>query len=453
MNILRNFLLLIILILLLYYTYSKVYYEKFIDETTSSGNVAEEYSISKGCINSAITWKFVDIKNTDTKLYKIPKNVEEGLPKYYPQNTIQNNTEVYYFKMSNTADNPSTITMKDINKQVLDSMTLGFYINGGDGDPKNDILNILKINIADKKSINMSYIGNKADANKSVLKFELIEELLGEEAEAKRNNDNVKGTKPVFDETTIVTVESFNIGTGNFDSIKNKNWIVLKLKIEDNKYKLSVNNNNYNIDDWNDVGDIESKTGLNITDVIFSKFNGYIGRIMLWNTTINDYILCSYYQCYKNYADCSFSIKDTKNGKNYSKWLSWGNKNADKCIQHCYSEAGAGSGDEETCTLHDCQELCLKCDDNTHPMKGLNDRVRYCPWFENSPSNNGLNIPKKINISSFEVPDNLPDSIILTWNDNNSLDLISKITHYVLEIKESFTNQNYKIILLQMMIK
>ena len=382
-------------------------------DTVEVTGPAASYSVGLDeCINSDIDWKFDNIKAADTVLYKIPKNEEEGLPKYYPKNTIQNNSEVYYLNFDNRKSESSKITMTNF-KSVLDSMTLGFYINGSTSDSATSFSDILKIT-TDDKIIKMSYNGGgggtgtlsfEDGGNKSLAKFDMFD--IGEENDLKKKQ-----------------VE--------------KNWIVLKLYIEfengTRTMKLAVNHNNESEKIYS-FAETEVNE-LNIKKIEFSNFKGYIGRIMLWNTRINRHLLCSHYQCYRKYADCSFSIKDTKNGKNYSKWLTWdASTGADECIKHCWNES------KETCSLKDCQKLCLTCNDNKNPMKDQQERHIYCPW--NKELLPQLNVPKKI--TSLKEGETNDTSVVLQWSAENPN---TGISHYVLEIKESFTNQNYKLILL-----
>ena len=377
---------------------------------TSSGG---SNSVDVNCNRSDLKWFFSnDLRNeTDNiKLYKIPSTVDEGLPVHYPKNTIQNNTDLYYFKFTKTK---SFIELRNL--KLTNAMTLGFYITGWGATSDIDYTNILTISQPDKKNITMSY-------NKSNFSF-------------KYDGKDEKITHKIGD------INSF--------PKSNKTWVVLK--IYNNTITININNDSKKIrvKDWSDLMKEDSTVTtassatplkkLRFNSIKFSNFDGYIGRIMLWKMNINDSILCSYYQCYKNYANCTFSIESTKNGINYDNWLTWDETNGiNKCIETCKNE------NPETCNIKDCQTICLKCQDNNTSSWSITKKQTYCPWFKNTSY--GLNTPAKIVSINPIIDPNDDASIILEWESSDSK--LFKITNYVIEIKESYTNQNYKIILL-----
>jgi hypothetical protein len=149
---------------------------------------------------------------------------------------------------------------------------------------------------------------------------------------------------------------------------------------------------------------------------------------------------------YDDYMNC---VNDTDCDENASKFNNLGGigaTDAKLCIKEC-------SKHEYRCNIKQCQQMCINCetlDDDDNNDMSKSDKMTICPWYTNIKLDMKEPEPPQIRgfpgISSESVPNN--GSIIIEWKKpfNN----MSKITHYLLEIKEIFSKRpSHKLITLK----
>ena len=160
----------------------------------------------------------------------------------------------------------------------------------------------------------------------------------------------------------------------------------------------------------------------------------YLGRIMVWpinNVNLKD--ICKHYYCGK--YKCRFNLKDLKN-KQTNIWNSLGNIDADLCIKECAERP------EYRCTIKECQKMCIDCETPNDDELTKTEKINLCPWYTNIKLD--IKPPEAPFIRGFPglIDNTEPNngSIIIEWKKpfNN----MSKITHYILEVKEALTKYN-----------
>ena len=186
---------------------------------------------------------------------------------------------------------------------------------------------------------------------------------------------------------------------------------------------------------------IDVKTSNAITSIKFSKMNGYLGNILVYNKnhpTTSDEI-CKQYYCYKNIIkDCTFKLKDN------IKALQLGNNsNADDCINYCFNKYSA------VCNIKQCQKICIGCLDHEtqKPIDNIIEQNKYCPWYNNIRSDPTPPSAPKIRGFSMETKDQSPKPyILLEWRKPSHN--LSKIVNYIIEIKDILYKHSTDIILI-----
>ena len=355
--------------------------------TTAAATTAAATTATSKIIDTAI-WSFNNIDKDETIVYNLP-----NLPNHYPDNGLKEDNKIYLFKM-----NMDSEIVLDINEDLVGKpMTIAFYIQHNQN-----------IELKDYDLLTIS-----GDGEDIVLAYKKI-------------NNEIQLYKKKNDKLTLIS--DFNIPNIdlNKDAKYGINWISIKIDV--NKLILNINN-----------VFIKTKTfKFSFNKITFNKFDGYIGRIILFNNIMTDEYLCSRYQCYKNYSKCMFNLKNIYTNKvnDPRKWINMGSKNAIKCIEGCKNSHG------DTCNVIDCQKICLECQDYDDNKWTLSEKKRICPWYENIKII-GLATPDKPEIRGYTKGDGV---IIIEWKSPS--DGSSKITNYILEIKETNTDKNSKIILL-----
>jgi len=238
------------------------------------------------------------------------------------------------------------------------------------------------------------------------------------------------------------TDNSINMSLPNLvlNNIEDLGWFLIT--INKDEIKLSFQNNPY----------ITIKKSLNnidisISSIKFNKINGnnyrYVGRILIWdkiNLSLEE--ICKNYYC--GQYNCRFNLKELQDkDKDNLKWSSLGNYDADLCIKECKLP-------EYRCNIKECQEMCIECNTPDEDELTKTQKLNTCPWLDNIKID--MKEPQPPFIRGFPgiIDNNDPNngSIVIEWKKpyNN----MSKITHYLLEIKESLSKyQSHKLITIE----
>jgi hypothetical protein len=234
--------------------------------------------------------------------------------------------------------------------------------------------------------------------------------------------------------------KTFNSSLNNLvlDDLDNLGWFLIT--INNKEIKLSYQYNPYKT--ITETQPIK----VNISNIKFNAINNndrYVGRIMEWaKSDLSIPEICNHYYC-KKYK-CRFNLKDLQTADEATgKWSSLGNNNANLCIKECNMP-------EYRCNVKECQEMCIECNTLDDDEWTKTEKNNMCPWLKNIKID--MKEPQPPFIRGFPgVLDNSEPnngSIVIEWKKpfNN----MSKITHYLLLIKESLTKyQSHKVITLK----
>ena len=254
---------------------------------------------------------------------------------------------------------------------------------------------------------------------------------------------NFKTIKQMDERYTVTMTNNnnklINLELNNLDleNVENLGWFLIT--INKNEIKLSYQYNPYQTATYIQP----TSTTVNISNYEFNGIsngnnNRYIGRVKEFNPeTLSLEEICKHFYCGK--YKCRFNIKDLQD-TDVGKWNSLGNDNADRCIKECAMP-------EYRCNIKQCQEMCIECNTPDYDKWSDTDKNKMCPWLKNIKID--MKEPESPFIRGFPgVTDNSDpnsSSIVIEWKKpyNN----MSKITHYLLEVKESLTKyQSHNVI-------
>ena len=260
---------------------------------------------------------------------------------------------------------------------------------------------------------------------KTYKNFLTLKTKSGKEITLTIEHDTNTKTQSIVVNTNKELLKISNLLFTNKDKI---NWIVLTTSHDidnekNNFFNININNEHKHFN--KSLIDVVPM----ITKITFGdKFIGFIGKILALYTKKDNIpsqsLICDNYYCYSGYK-CFFKLKNLSNSVRNS----LGSDNANKCIMECNKT-------ENLCNIKECQKICLECNDEGEgELWSQSEKINYCPWYKNIKLLN-IDVPKAPKIRGFGGD----GKITLEWRrpyDNNS-----PIINYVLEIKETISNNN-----------
>jgi hypothetical protein len=231
---------------------------------------------------------------------------------------------------------------------------------------------------------------------------------------------------------TMTNNKNINLSLPNLVLNKLEDLAWFLITINKDEIKLSYQNNPYLSKSYLHEQEIH------ISNIKFDKITAnnyrYLGRIMIWpKSDVDLKDICKHYYCGK--YKCRFDLKYLKNKKT-NIWNSLGNIDADLCIKECAERP------EYRCDIKECQKMCIDCDTPNDDELTKTEKINICPWYTNIKLD--IKPPEAPFIRGFPglIDNTEPNngSIIIEWKKpfNN----MSKITHYILEVKEALTKYN-----------
>ena len=220
-----------------------------------------------------------------------------------------------------------------------------------------------------------------------------------------RSNLDLKNNKIIFNFSTNDISNTIQL---SFSNPKILNYVVIQIE---NNIKNNVPTITFNLNNQITKFKFLTKKKLKINNISFKNYEGYIGKVLIYNSIVDKNILCQKF-------NCNLSCFRPDGSKTYG-------GDVNKCIKDCMKSCN---------DVSKCQKICVDCEIEEEEWD-VETKLKMCPWLKDIKTLE-KNVPDPPKIRGFPGD----GKILVEWK--KPFNGKSLINNYIVMAYETFNKKS-----------